>query len=206
MSSKLYRAGQGVVTESWRGGGHPVNPAASSFVISPPPGDAQARLQSAQQQAYAAGEAAGAQKAAERLAPIAASLNAMIQELGGMRARVRQEAEESLVTLAIAIARRVLHREIATDPEAILGLVKSAAEKLNAREMRRLRVAPPDAAILQQNVRSNLPQGLEIVADTSLPPGSAVFETSRGDLDASIGTQLDEIERGLTDLVRRRGQ
>jgi len=33
-----------------------------------------------------------------------------------------------------------------------------------------------------------------------------IFETSRGDLDASIDTQLGEIERGLADVVRRRLQ
>jgi flagellar biosynthesis/type III secretory pathway protein FliH len=33
-----------------------------------------------------------------------------------------------------------------------------------------------------------------------------VFETSRGDLDASINTQLAEIDRGLTDIVQRRAR
>ena len=37
-----------------------------------------------------------------------------------------------------------------------------------------------------------------------LTQGSAVFETSRGELDASVDTQLAEIERGLTDVLERR--
>jgi flagellar assembly protein FliH len=45
---------------------------------------------------------------------------------------------------------------------------------------------------------------LELVSDAKLPRGSAIFETSRGDLDASIDTQLLEIERGFTDIIRRR--
>jgi hypothetical protein len=32
-----------------------------------------------------------------------------------------------------------------------------------------------------------------------------VFETVRGELDASVETQLDEIEHGLADRIRRRG-
>jgi hypothetical protein len=31
-----------------------------------------------------------------------------------------------------------------------------------------------------------------------------LFATSRGELDASIETQLLEIERGFTDIIRRR--
>jgi flagellar biosynthesis/type III secretory pathway protein FliH len=43
----------------------------------------------------------------------------------------------------------------------------------------------------------------EIVADNSLLLGDILFETTRGSLDASIDSQLLEIERGLTDLLGR---
>ena len=42
-------------------------------------------------------------------------LAAQIGELAGLRKRLRREAEEDMVKLAIAIARRVLRRELATD-------------------------------------------------------------------------------------------
>ncbi len=133
-----------------------------------------------------------------------AGLSNIIQELAALRPRFRAEAEEDTVRLAIAIARRVLHRELATDPEAILGLVKAAFHKISSRELHRLRVTPADAAMLQeQRVHLDLPANLEIAADASLTTGSVVFETSRGELDASIGTQLSEIDRGFTDLMRR---
>jgi flagellar assembly protein FliH len=107
--------------------------------------------------------------------------------------------------LAIAIARRVLYRELATDPEAILGLVNAAFNKLNARETHRLRVSPRDAAVIEEHrLKLQFPPALEIAADGSLTPGSAIFETSRGDLDASVDTQLAEIDRGLTDVLKRR--
>ena len=97
------------------------------------------------------------------------------------------------------------HREIAADPEAILGLVKAASQKCAARETQRLRVSPRDAeTIREQHARLNLPPGLEIVADANLERGSAIFETSRGDLDASVDTQLAEIERGFVDVLKRR--
>ena len=113
------------------------------------------------------------------------------------------EAEHDTVKLAIAIARRILHREITADPDAIVGLVKAAFEKLDARETHRLRVAPADAALLgAHRGRLDFPPALEIASDASLRPGSAIFETSRGELDASIDTQLGEIDRGLADLVR----
>src|SRR5581483_5832509 len=136
-----------------------------------------------------------------------AALNRIAAELATLRKRFRAEVEEDTVKLAIAIARRVLHREVETDPEAILGLVMAAFQKLNARETHRLRLSPKDAAIVQEHrARFEFPEALQISADASLPPSSAVFETSRGELDASVDTQLAEIGRGFADLVKRRAR
>lgn len=159
----------------------------------------------AYQQGVAAGEASGSQKAQARLDPALVSFTKMVAELAGTHKKLRVEAEAAAVALALEVARRVLHREVAADPEAILGLVKAAFQKCDARATQSLRVAPQDAESIRENQsRLNLPQGLEIIADRSLTRGSVIFETSRGDLDASVDTQLAEIERGLTDVLKRR--
>jgi flagellar assembly protein FliH len=164
-----------------------------------------ARVSAAYQQGMTAGEAAATQRAQGRLEPVLANLNAIVSELAGLRKKFRGEAEEATVALAVGVARRVLNRELASDPEALLGLVKAAFHKCDARETHKLRLSTQDAAVVQEfRARLNLPPALEIVADGSLPRGSVVFETSRGELDASFETQLDEIERGLADVVKRR--
>lgn len=176
-------------------------PAGSSGGLVPGEAEVQARVQAAYQQ----GEAAGAQAATTRLIAPLASLGQVARELSELAPKVRAEAELAVVQLAVAIARRVLHREVSTDPQALLGLVKSASERLSARELHRLRVSAADANVLQAyRARIGLPPGLEIVSDPGLPPGSAIFDTVRGEMDASVETQLDEIERGLADRMRRR--
>jgi flagellar assembly protein FliH len=136
---------------------------------------------------------------------VVASLSGVIAELTGMRKHFRAQAEADTVALAIAIARRVVHRELTADPEAILGLVKAAFQKCDARETHKLRVSPQDEEVVRgQRGMLNLPPALEVVADGGLVRGSAIFETSRGDLDASVDTQLMEIDRGLADVLRRR--
>jgi flagellar assembly protein FliH len=157
------------------------------------------------EEAYRQGLGAGEKKAASQLAPLLESLSNVIRELAAARPRARLEAEESMVALAIAVARRVLNREIATDPEAIAGLIRSATGRLNAREIHRLRLSPSDAeAVRQRRDALGLPASVEIAADPALAPGGAVFETLRGEVDASVTTQLDEIQRGFADLVARR--
>jgi flagellar assembly protein FliH len=219
MSSRIYPAGKPVEAQpiAWRRQSSGADPHPAAAQRQQPAGtgaaesssaDAQreieARIAAAYQQGLQAGEAAAAQGAKARLGPVLAGLSTILADLTGMRKRVRGEAEEATVALALAIARRVLHREIASDPEAILGLVKAAFQKCDARETHRLRLSPDGAQIIRQQLaRLNLPPALEVIADGSLPQGSAIFETSRGDLDASVDTQLAEIEYGLTDMVRR---
>jgi flagellar assembly protein FliH len=211
MSSRLFRPQDAIAAPpiAWRQATGPAAQPMRSRTLESRGGaeGAEARIEAAYQQGQAAGEAAGAQRAAQRLDPVFAGLNSVIQELSAIRPRLRLEAEEDTVRLAVAIARRVLHRELATDPEAILGVVKAAFSRLNARETNRLRVSPADAVVIEQcRARRELPDNLEIYPDASLPQGSAIFETSRGDLDASIDTQLAEINRGLADVMKRQSR
>src|SRR5262249_50250608 len=125
-------------------------------------------------------------------------------ELAELRPRLRRQAEADLLKLAFAIARRILHRELNVDPEALRGLIQAALEKLQAQEICRGRVHPSQ----EQLVRSLLAQStqtsqVELPADPALDRGAAVFETARGNLDASVETQLREIEQGLSDRLRR---
>jgi flagellar assembly protein FliH len=160
------------------------------------------REQSALRAGFEKGRAAGEQEAAARLTEVIDRFAATVADLAGRRGQLRRDAEADVVKLAIAIARRVLHRELNADPEALLGLVKAALAQLENRELARVRVHPEDAGAIRAQVERLRPSGkVEIVPDAGLARGAAVFETSRGALDASVETQLAEIERGLIDRL-----
>ncbi len=162
------------------------------------------RIHQARQEGVREGEAAGLRKATEQMEPALQRFAKTIEELAAVRSRFRREAEQDLVRLSLAVAKRILRREMAVDPAALLGLVKAALDQLDLRETHRLRMHPQDAPAIEQRLRAlGIPQRLEVVGDPALERGAAVFETSRGEMDASVDTQLAEISRGLTDLVER---
>jgi len=160
-------------------------------------------------QAYDAGRAAGEAAARERLeAPIrglAEKLGAAATEVVQTRADVLHRAEADAVRLAVEIARRILHRELATDASALDSLMRAALEKLQTQEVYRVRVHPGQErllkACLEQAGRS---QGVSVIGDPAQPEGSALFEVSGGALDASVDTQVREIERALMDQIEGR--
>jgi flagellar assembly protein FliH len=166
----------------------------------------QGRVASAHAQGLREGEATGRERAAAELQPVKERLARTIEELLSTRPRLRREAEADTVKLAMAIARRVIRRELAVDPEALHGLVLGALERLQAQEIARVRVHPSRVPELAELLRARPGcQGIEVVADGSGDPGAVVFEMTRGNLDASVESQLGEIERGLADALRRSG-
>jgi flagellar assembly protein FliH len=122
-----------------------------------------------------------------------------------MRAETIRRAEGDTVRLAIEIARRVLHRELSIDGSALEALIKAALEKLQSQEAYRVRVHPDQEKVVRACLdRTGRGQAIAVVGDPMQPQGGAVFEISRGSLDASVETQLAEIERGLIDQLEAR--
>jgi len=98
----------------------------------------------------------------------------------------------------------VLHRELTLDPESIEGLIRVALDKLQSRELCRVRVHPDQEQAIRKSLeRFSNSQKVELITDSSLQCGDVLFETAHGNLDASIDSQLGEIERGLADRLRR---
>jgi flagellar assembly protein FliH len=166
-------------------------------------------LEAKSRQAYEAGLRAGEESARRSLeAGVDESvqqLAAAIAELAGMRGETIRRAESDTVRLSIEIARRVLHRELSIDGAALESLVKAALEKLQAQEVYRVRVHPNQEKIVRACLdRTGRGQAIAVVGDPVQPNGGAVFEISRGALDASVETQLAEIEHGLIDQLEAR--
>lgn len=150
------------------------------------------------------GEAAGRERSAADLQPVLERLARSLADVVTLRTRIRRDAEAELVQLSIAIARRILRRELTVDGDAMLGLVKAALEKVQSRDVCRIRVHPDHHAAASRYMdRIAHVSGVEVLSDRSLQPGDVIVETRRGDLDASIETQLGEIERGFADRLGR---
>lgn len=216
MSSRILPDARAAVTRpvAWRQVGE--NGALQPEGVEPAPDPARiaelirAEYEPKLREAHAAGLREGESRArAAAQAEVEAAVqraSASVQEISNLRNRLRREAEADLIRLAMAIARRILHRELAIDPEAMSGLILAALQRIQAQEVSRVRIHPDHLALLRNSVQKlGGAAGLEISGDPGLARGSLIFETSRGNLDVSVESQLQEIERGLADRLRRHG-
>jgi flagellar assembly protein FliH len=166
--------------------------------------EAARKLDQARREAYAEGLAAGRQQSEEQFRPAAQGLADTLASLARLRESVREETIQDLVRLAISIAARVIHREVAVDPDALAGLIQAAFTKLQSREINRVRMHPTLEVLVRKLLeQAGAPKNMVLTPDPSLKPAEVFFETSQGILDASVETQLREIERGLIDKLER---
>jgi flagellar assembly protein FliH len=158
----------------------------------------------AYQRGFNEGKGVGREQAAAELKPVLDRLAQTLAELSSLRSRIRKDAEGDLLKLSISVARRVLHRELTLDPESIEGLIRIALEKLQSRDLCRVRVHPDqEPAIRASMERFSNSHKVELIPDPSMQCGDVLFETAHGNIDASIEAQLREIERGFADRLGR---
>jgi flagellar assembly protein FliH len=198
-------------------GGEKPSAAAALWRVVEPPGDARSKgparkdaereaqgLEQARREGFSAGVTAGRREAEEQIRPAMDGLARNLAELARLRDTIREEATHDLVRLAVSIAARVIHREVSLDPDALTGLVKTAFLKIQSREIQRVRMHPGLESLVKKSLeQSGAPKNLVLMPDSGLKPGEVFLETSQGILDASVDTQLREIERGLIDRLER---
>ncbi len=111
--------------------------------------------------------------------------------------------ETGAVHVAAAIAKRLVRRELARNPEITLALVREALELASGSSQVRLHLNPADHETLRPQIDILLGElaGLgnaEIVADPQTAPGGCRVETAFGMIDQQLDAQLARIEEELT--------
>jgi flagellar assembly protein FliH len=158
-------------------------------------------METAKRDAFDAGLRKGEQDARAALAPVLGRMNASIADVVAMRPELRRRAENDAVELSLKIARRVLHRELSIDSNALNALARVVFDRLTRSESWQLTVHPQFA----EAIRGALPAGsvdrIRIETDPSCAPGTVIVRCSDGVIDASIDSHLAEISRGLTDRL-----
>jgi flagellar assembly protein FliH len=128
-----------------------------------------------------------------------------LPEFATERQNYYHRIEGEVVQLALAIARKILHREAQLDPHALTGIVRVTLEKLDAGTNVSLHVHPKEAAewrhYFSQVEGAPAP---EVHDDPALAPGECRIETSLGSTEVGFESQLKEIETGLLDLLAER--
>jgi flagellar assembly protein FliH len=177
----------------------PPRPEAEPFTPTP---DQQAQLAALERDAftkgYAQGERAGLEAGGKRAEAMLRRLAQTLEELSGLRDNMVRQTERELVQLSVAIARRILQREVSADPELTGALAHIALERLGGATPATVRLHPDDHAVVTAGQLVPLAgRQVEIIADPSVARGGCLVESEFGFINASVDAQVDEIARAV---------
>jgi flagellar assembly protein FliH len=155
------------------------------------------------------GEQNGFERASRKVEPLITAIQQAVIKLTAIREETYQQIETEVVELALAIARKIICREVSTDKETVVCVAKEALAKVDDPGKIKIKMNPADLQFINETKYqlSNLiadVNNVTIEAEESIQSGGCVIETDLGEIDARIEKQLQAVEesfRGARDIA-----
>lgn len=124
----------------------------------------------------------------------------ILGEFDRVKANILEEAEDEIISIAMAVAQKLLRKEISNDQEFLARSISESVAKVTAGDaLVKIELNPIDAEnkdLLLALMKDSLDPALKltIIQSENVDHGSCVIETSGGRFDARFSTQIDVIK------------
>jgi flagellar assembly protein FliH len=132
-------------------------------------------------------------------------LDQMRLEFARDRQRFFAAAESQVVKLALAVARKILHRDALADGLPLRATVKAALARVQDGSATLLRVPESEVEAWRAMFLRGTGGKVEVLGDEQMMAGQCVLETTVGKVDLGLDAQMDEVERGFGELMQEQG-
>lgn len=147
---------------------------------------------------YAQGERAGEAAAGQRNEAMVRRLVATIEEIASLRAGMMRTTERELVRLAVAMAERIVRREVDVDAELLTAMARVAIDRLGENVAATIHLNPADhEAMMAARKGEPFAGAVQVVADPLVGRGGCLVKSAFGVVDAGIDTQIREMSQAL---------
>lgn len=184
-------------------GRRPAPPAAAPKAVEPPAAVA-APVPAAAPARPAGPDPATAQLVERALATLrdqqAGALAAAVQALRHEAQQLAELARADALEIGFLVARRILEAEVAADPKALLGLIRTALKRAGDARAVTVRLHPDDLERVHalggpSTVAPLSVASLKLLADPQLGVGDCVIDADFGTVDGRLATRLGELKR-----------
>ena len=147
---------------------------------------------------FAQGERAGAEASGKRGEAMLRRLTETLEELTTLREQMIHQTERQMVQLALAVARRILHREVSIDHDLLIAMARVALQRLGDSATVTVRLNPEEhAATAGRQAAVFTGTNVTVVADARIARGGCRIESDFGAMDVGIEAQIQEVARAL---------
>lgn len=170
---------------------------AEELLPSPPPPNFEELRAEAWEAGFQQGLGDGMRAAAEEQQAVTTRLGALLHDVSADTEAFVRGLEDDVIELALAVAEKVIAREVKLDRQIVLDVVRSALSEVHDATELRIRCHPDDAVILESRWEGMLPRSVaersELVPDELVEQGGVVVETRIGYVDSQLKTRLNQI-------------
>jgi flagellar assembly protein FliH len=147
---------------------------------------------------YAQGERAGVEAGGKRTEAMLRRVAQTLEDLSQLRRTIVRETERQMVQLALALARRIVTREVTLDPTLVAAMAHVALERIGETAPATIRLHPDDYVIVAGQ-RGEQWEGAQvrILPDPAIARGGCHVESAFGVVDGSLDAQFEEMTRAL---------
>ena len=152
---------------------------------------------------YEAGCQSGLKKAEEENQAAASELSQMMETVETMKSEILQKFEADIQKLAVAIAEKVIKRELSMNEKAMQSIITNAVDSYRNQEWVRIQVSKNTKTLLQGVDKSivqalcDVSDNIKIEVSSNLNDGDCIIEMPDQMIDAGMNTQMDTIKHAL---------
>jgi flagellar assembly protein FliH len=169
--------------------------------VAPITADQLAQIQKqAHDEGFEQGRRKGLQAARTEVDATLQRLEKIIHSLAVPLQAVDEQVEGELLQLSIAIARQIIRRELQSDPQQVIGVVRDALSALpSAARNVRIHLNPEDALLVREKLvpADDAEMPWKIVDDLTLTRGGCRVESATSRIDASLEKRLNSVTAEL---------
>ena len=144
--------------------------------------------------AYTQGEKAGYEMGMRRVESIAKRLENQISEVLSFRQKLTDRYEKLSTEIALIFAETLVLRVCSDHRDTLMSMIRKALEACEDKSELVIRVRPEDVKYVEGLESSHL----KIIPDDTLKDPGFVIETTMGEIDGRIRTQIEELKGALT--------
>jgi flagellar assembly protein FliH len=161
------------------------------------------------EQGFTQGERAGREMAERSVESTLLALGAALESWQSTMETRSEEMVSEVVRMAMAVARKILQREVTLDGGVVADVVRGALAKGGLRGEVTVRVHPMDRGALLEARPEILRQleevrSLRVESDETIRRGGALVECEAGELDLRLERQFEEIELAFGRMLTER--
>lgn len=158
------------------------------------------------EQGYERGYSEAEQQLRQQYENTISEAQTILERAHQLKEQIIQEAEPFLLEISFAIAEKIMDQQLSIAPEGIVHSIKKLLARRSEQGLITLCVSPAQFDSVM-NAREELAIALDsqaelqIIPDARIKDHGCILRTSFGSVDATVGTQLQEIKAALKQIA-----